>query len=311
MTEAAAGAPGGRVVAVVVTYRPEPDALGTLLASLADQVAGIVIVDNGSGMALAAWLEAHAPANSVPVFLGENRGLATAQNLGVARARGLGADYVLFSDQDSLPAPDMVECLLAAARAKQDAGIPLASVGPRYFDTLQGRLSPFVRVRGLRVRRFDCAAADQVVEVDHLISSGSLIPMAALDAVGPMRDELFIDYVDTEWSLRAWRAGYRSFGVCRATMRHGLGDRPYRLLGRYVPIHSALRHYYLFRNTIWLYRQGWIPWTWKVATARRMFLKLMFFAIVPKDRWRRVRMMSRGMWDGLRGRMGRFDEGPG
>jgi rhamnosyltransferase len=122
-----------------------------------------------------------------------------------------------------------------------------------------------------------------------------------------MREELFIDYVDTEWGLRAWREGYRLFGVCNATMRHGLGDRPYRFFGRYVPIHSPLRHYYLFRNTVWLYRQGWIPWNWKIATARSAIFKLLFFAIVPKDRLSQLRMMFRGLWDGWCGRMGRLE----
>ncbi len=296
------------VVAVVVTFNPEQEALLALLDALIPQVATLIVVDNGSGSAGRSWLHALEDTKIRPVLLNTNQGLAAAQNVGIEKARSSDAEYVLFLDQDSLPAPDMVQRLLVVAKEKQAAGIRLASVGPRYFDVLQASLRPFVRVRGLRVQRFDCEHANQVIEVDHLISSGSLIPMTALDAIGGMREELFIDYVDTEWSLRAWRLGYRSFGVCNATMRHGLGDRPYRLFGRYVPIHAPLRHYYLFRNTVWLYRQGWIPLTWKVATFRRVFLKLLFFSLVPSDRLRHVRMMARGLWDGLRGKMGRYAE---
>ena len=300
--------PSLSVVALVVTYRPQQHALYELLNALVDQVDGIVLVDNGSGGDAVSWLGTLGLPKLLTIFQVQNLGLAAAQNIGIEKAQSLGAKYVLFSDQDSLPAPDMVQRLLTVAHAKLAEGCSLAAVGPRYFDAHQQSLRPFVRVRGLRVQRFDCEHDDQVVEVDHLISSGSLIPMAALDVIGGMREELFIDYVDTEWSLRAWRMGYHSFGVCNATMRHCLGDRPYRLFGRYVPIHSPLRHYYLFRNTVWLYRQGWIPWTWKVATARRILLKLLFFSIVPSDRLCQIRLMFRGLWDGVRGRMGRLGE---
>lgn len=299
--------PASTVAAVIVTYQPEEHAIAALLDALLDQVDSTILIDNGSGANEVSWLRELSHSKLSAIFLEQNLGLAAAQNLGIDQARSLGAEFVLFSDQDSLPAPDMVQRLLSVARARLAEGCRLAAVGPRYFDAHQQSLRPFVRVRGLQVQRLDCQHADQIIEVDHLISSGSLIPMSALDAIGEMREELFIDYVDTEWSLRAWRMGFRSFGVCNASMRHGLGDRPYRLFGRYVPIHSPARHYYLFRNTIWLYRQGWIPWTWKLATARRVVLVFLFFAILSNERLSHVRMMLRGLKDGFLGRMGRYE----
>jgi rhamnosyltransferase len=239
--------------------------------------------------------------------LGENLGLASAQNFGIEKAKLLGAEYVLMLDQDSLPAPDMVSRLLEAITTLQDQGLLVAAVGPRYTDQNQRNLRPFVRIRGLCVKRFDCESSDQTVQVDHLISSGSLIPIAVLDAIGGMREELFIDYVDTEWSLRASRMGYRLFGVCNATMRHSLGDRPCRVFGSYLPIHSPLRHYYLFRNAVWLYRQDWISWNWKAAILWSILFKLVFFSIVPRNRLSQVQMIFRGFLDGLRGRMGRLE----
>jgi rhamnosyltransferase len=267
-------------------------------------VDAVVLVDNGSEKACLAWLDPLNFPGLVPILLDSNQGLAAAQNLAIEKARALGAEFVLLSDQDSLPAPDMVRRLLSFARTKQASGCHLAAVGPSYFDLHQKKLRPFVRVRGLRVRRFDCANPQEVVEVDHLISSGSLIPMTTLDVVGGMREELFIDYVDTEWCLRAWRKGYRLFGVCNATMRHGLGDAPNYFLGRYVPVHGPLRHYYLFRNAVWLYRQGWIPLTWKLATAQRLLLKFLYFSLIPSGRLAQIAMMLRGLGDGLMNRMG-------
>jgi rhamnosyltransferase len=145
---------------------------------------------------------------------------------------------------------------------------------------------------------------DDVVEVDYLIASGSLIPLATLNAVGAMAEDLFIDYVDIEWGLRARGLGFRSYGVCAARMEHNLGEAPIRILGHSVPLHSPLRHYYHFRNAVWLYLNGNMPLHWKCADGWRLVLKYGFYTLFARPRLAHVRMMSRGILDGLRGRLG-------
>lgn len=291
------------VVAVVVSWRPVAADLHCLLGSIAPQVDEVVVVDNGSP-----GLEPSRTVASVTgcrlVALGENRGVAAAQNVGVAEARRRGASHVILFDQDSEPAPDMVATLVRVARDAEAGGLPVAAVGPRYMDERQGNPPPFIRVRGLRVEHLTAAAPDAVVEVDYLVSSGCLIPMSALDVVGGMREELFIDYVDIEWGLRARSLGLRCFGSFGATMRHSLGETPLRFLGRSYPAHSPLRHYYHMRNAVWLYRQAWVPPGWKAADALRLVLKYGFYTLFARPRPLHWWMMTRGLWDGLRGRTG-------
>ena len=110
------------------------------------------------------------------------------------------------------------------------------------------------------------------MEVDHLSSSGCLIAMDALAEVGGMEDRLFIDYVDTEWCLRAIYKGYSLFGVGSACMQHDLGDAFVNLFSRTVPVHSSLRYYYLIRNGLWLLRQPWVSSAWKIMDTRRFTL---------------------------------------
>ena len=102
------------VVAVVVTYRPDVAATTVLLRALAPQVDRVVLVDNGSPPEAVDALRAEVGAAGGELLaLGENRGIAAAQNAGLERALALGATAVLLSDQDSVPAPDMVARLLA------------------------------------------------------------------------------------------------------------------------------------------------------------------------------------------------------
>ena len=295
------------VIAIVVTYRPAIEQLERLVRALRPQVDAIVVVDNGSEVSVSQWLGAQGNSSFRALLLGENVGVAAAQNKGLELAREQGAEYAILFDQDSLPAPDMVERLVEAVRVRQADGVLVAAVGPRYCDPRRQALRPFVRTRGLVIGRCDCRAPDDVLEVDHLISSGSLIPMSSLLAVGPMSEALFIDYVDTEWILRAKHYGFRAYGVCAASMTHSLGDAPMRVWGREVVVRSPLRHYYMFRNAIWMYRQSWIPMAWKMADGLRLLQKFMLYAVFAKPRLDHLRMMYRGTWHGLRGRMGRFD----
>ncbi len=289
-----------RVVAIVVTYHPDLTRLQLQLEELASQVAAIVIVDNASDSDLAVWAASRTGNPPHVIALERNHGIAHAQNVGVQWARSQAATHILLMDQDSVPSTDMVDALLDAALNNP----VVAAVGPRYLDSRQDAPSPFVRIRGLRFQRMAWDPGHPVVRVDCLIASGCLIPMSVIDQVGPMREDLFIDYVDTEWCLRARNMGLQSYGVCTASMSHSLGETPYFFLGRSFPVHSPLRHYYQVRNAITLIREHWVPTDWKLALGWHLLLKVGFYSLVMAPRLQHLRMMVTGLWHGMRGRAG-------
>lgn len=294
-----------RVVAIVVTYQPVVEVLGQLLEALTPQVVSVVVVDNGSHADLEAWNKERQPHNIEVLLLGENRGIAAAQNVGIQWARNRGAGFVLLMDQDSIPAPDMVEKLISTI---SEQPLP-AAAGPRYLDVRQDNPPPFIRVRGLRLERCACSTEESVVPVDYLIASGCLIPMSMLDKVGGMRDDLFIDYVDIEWGLRARHHGFQSYGVCSAHMQHSLGDHPIKFFSKNIPLHSPLRHYYHFRNALLLYKEPWVPLNWKLVDGWRLCLKYVFYSLFAKPRMAHWRMMTLGVWHGLVGKTGKLEGG--
>lgn len=294
------------VVAVIVSYQPQLEGFSALLDALVPQVNSVVVVDNGSEDHFGDWLEKYQAHSIHGIFLGSNTGVAAAQNVGIDWARRQGTDYVVLFDQDSLPAPDMVRCLIEAVQVKQAAGCKVAAVGPRYLDERQDNPPPFIRVQGLKLLRQVCDKSNSIVDVDYLISSGCLIPMSALDAVGVMREWLFIDYVDIEWGLRARHHGFQSYGVCSAHMQHSLGDHPIKFFGKNIPLHSPLRHYYHFRNAVFLYKEPWVPLNWKLVDGWRLCLKYVFYSLFAKPRMAHLRMMTLGVWHGLVRKIGKF-----
>jgi len=280
-----------------------------LIDALAPQTAAVVVVDNGSEADTVSWLKQQEASGKLYLrLLGENLGVAAAQNCGIEVARDLEGDYIALFDHDSLPAPEMILRLVKAVEAKAAEGWKVASVGPRYVDPRQKNPPPFIRVVGLRLERRACETSGAVVEVDYLISSGCLIPMNAIKAVGPMREDFFIDYVDIEWGLRAKAHGYQSFGVCDAKMFHSLGEDPIPFLGKKFPNHSPLRHYYHFRNAIHLYKEPWVPLNWKLVDGWKLIKKFGFYSLFGGPRYDHFRMMTKGVSHGLRGKTGNIQK---
>ncbi|GAP66630.1 glycosyl transferase family 2 [Mizugakiibacter sediminis] len=304
---AQAPTPSRGVGAVIVTYRPDVAALAALIERVRPQVAHLAIVDNASrDAALDALLTRHADDAGIEVLRRQdNLGLAAALNLGIERVRAARCDAVLLLDQDSLPAPDMVT-QLAAALVSLRASRRAAAVGPAYRDARTGVAAPFVRI-GFPLNRKLHADDAAAVEADFLITSGCLIALDALEAIGPMDARLFIDNVDMEWSFRARARGWRLYGIGAAAMEHRLGDAHRRLplLGA-VAVHGPVRLYYMMRNRVFLYRLPHTPRVWVAQDLPRLCLKLAIFGLLLAPRRANLRAMLRGLADGLRGRLGPY-----
>lgn len=295
------------IAAIVVAYYPDLQALERLLSALRGQVGSVVIVDNGLDGSFRRWFDERVGGNEVLIALGDNIGVAAAQNKGIDWAMRHDMTYVILFDQDSIPEPDMVSQLLWAIRKKTALGIRVAAVGPRYYDERNRRRPSFIRVSGFKAVKGACNKSGEIIESDIVISSGCLIPLAALRKVGGPLNDLFIDQVDIEWCLRAKSHGYQTFVVCDAVMRHLLGEEPKILFGRKLLHHSPLRHYYIFRNAVWLLFKAYIPLGWKLLFIRTLCLRFGFYILLVSPRLGYFKMMALGVWHGLRSRMGAFN----
>ncbi|WP_049765488.1 glycosyltransferase family 2 protein [Cellvibrio japonicus] len=288
-----------KILAVVVTFNPNPAVLETLLNALQPQVDFIVVIDNNSSS------EVQLPNIHNLMFItnSQNQGVAYAYNQGIALAQQQDASHVLLFDQDSCPAPDMVKHLKNAF-IKYD-NHQLAAVGPKYTDIKGQEKSPFVALRGLGLTRVECAD-NQQVDVDHLISSGCLLSRKAIEQIGLFEDQLFIDYVDTEWCWRAKRKGFRLLGVGAAKMQHDLGDTHFMAFGKPRVLHASFRLYYQMRNQWWMILQPWVGWRWRVMDIIRSIKIFAAISIYAPHRFEYIRHMSKGIYDAFRSNMGKL-----
>jgi rhamnosyltransferase len=291
---------GSKAVAVVVAYRPDVALLEQVLAAVAPQVARALLVVNDDG----GW-SCKLPPNVVLDRPGDNIGLGAAYNLAAAWAREQGATHLLLLDQDSVAAPGMVDKLLRALEGKPSA----AAAGPLWRDRRTGRDGFFVRSTRSRIYKYAPSAGDDIVDVDFLISSGTLLVLDALEKIGDFDAGLFIDHVDTDWTLRAKAKGYALYGVSTARLDHAMGDKVHTsaLAGDRVLFHyPPERQYYLVRNSLVLWRKPYAPWPWILRDMRRTAMMTLYYIIFLPPRLARLRVVVHAIRDGLRSVSGKM-----
>ncbi len=297
-----------RVCAVIVAFNPEEDHLGELLRECLDQCDGVVLVNNGSSLAL----ELEHQDRLHIINMRENIGLAAAQNLGVGWAACQDFAFVWFLDQDSWPESGLVISLRRAFIQLESYGDLPAAVGPYLLDHRDGVVVPFVRFHAWGIKRIYLDPGLRHIKSDFLISSGLFTSIKRFQTIGHWEEALFIDNVDLEWCFRAKSKGFNCYGVNQARLSHTLGESLMRLrfMRGHIPIyfHSPVRHYYMMRNRITLYRRSYIPLSWKIQDLPRALLKTLLFCIVFGPRRQNLKFTFRGVWDGLRGRLGPLAE---
>lgn len=282
-----------RIVAVIPVFRA-PEDLPNTIESILRQVDAVVVVDDGSKSVEGVSF----PERTEVISADENCGIATALNVAIGRARELGATHILTLDQDSNLADGHVERLLRRLDAAASQGIDVAAAVP---GTVGG--APVLRETG--GGPFDP------------IQSGQLLPISTFDAIGEFNTELFIDAVDSEFTVRARDAGYQFVVDEDLSMEHALGEavplsvfgRPLILLGkqRHVLYHAPWRTYYMVRNSVWLSRRyGAAHRGWMRQRNRKMAEMVLWGSVLAPDRFAQLRAVRAGWRDGRRAALGRI-----
>lgn len=303
------------VTAIIVTWQPELPALEKLLSSLLTQHCPVIVVDNGSDNinALRAVLERLADSHkavTAPRLISwtQNKGLAAAMNEGLRQVQQAACPFVLLFDQDSQISADFVAAMLAQwqqldalTSARADYRAP-AALGPRLQDPRTGKLTPFRCFRWRQRSDSPVNGVPGLFATDFLISSGSLIAMDALQTVGVMKEDYFIDNIDLEWCFRARAAGFALYGTNSARLFHRIGEDSHNPLVRsgLMVQHSPLRAYYSTRNRMHLWRQPYAPQDWKMRDKVRFVLKSLWLISFTSQRRQYREQIRRGIDDAKR-----------
>lgn len=273
--------------AVIVTYFPNEVLFARLLLGIGDCVKKIYVIDNtpnGDKLWMASECISNLGLDIDYHSLGENFGIAKAQNIGINFSVKDGCDHVIFFDQDSSPSKEMIRKLANAERNLITNGAKVGSVGPLFFDEKTNEYSQAVRHHGLVVKKIKISPDDLPIAADYLIASGSLIRLSVFKEIGVMREELFIDWVDIDWCLRAGSLGYEHFIIPEAVMLHSIGDKFVTFLNKKINLHDDLRNFYIVRNACYLIRDKSVKWQWRIHLLLKVPLYVIFYSLTTPSK---------------------------
>lgn len=295
------------LIAVVVLYNPDIELISRQFDSFSGQVSSIVYIDNCSHNIdeVEVFFKKICNGNNISIiYNSENKGLGFAQNQGIKLAQEKNASHVLILDHDSVLMPDFVSNLLSVETKLLHQNIKVAALGPIYINVKTNEIYPITKYYGPFIKRI--IPDKDTVEASFLISSGCLIRMHAINIIGLMNEDLFVDYIDVEWSYRARNKGFKLFAVPSSKMSHTVGDRRMSILGRTISVHSPIRRYFLTRNSIHMLRMPYVSLGYKLREIVLNILRIIVFTIVSSERLKFLRYSLKGLYDGLRGVKGGY-----
>lgn len=249
-----------KIFVVCVTYFPDFELLKESIRSLYNQVDFFIIVDNtteNSSKINANFLEKYDWTKKVKIInLDNNYGIGYAQNIGIKFAIENNADYILTTDQDTIYPQRYIDTILSIYNIYKDK-YKIAAIAPFFRNTnLSSEVYKLIvktkNDKVLKLTFYTREGLDDIYNAYYTISSGMVIPRNVIEEIGFMNEDLFIDWVDIEWCIRANNKGYSILQTPKICIQHKLGYGILKLLKRTFVTHNYIRRYYIYRNGLYL-----------------------------------------------------------
>lgn len=282
------------VIAVILNTNRRDDTLACL-GSLRQNTypnMQIIVLDNHSTDGSVAAIRAAFPTVQLLELI-DNRGYAGNNNVGIAAALAQGADWVFVLNEDTILAPDCLAQLIAIGESDPTIGI----VGPLVYHHneptviqsgggLLSRSWNSVHIAKDEPDRGQLTTPHQVVWIS---GCAILVRRSVIEAVGMIDERFFYFWEETEWCIRAGKAGWQIYHVPQAKLWHKGVQRNYQ------PKPSLF--YYSTRNRLLVLAKHHAPlYVWVMAWGQ-LLRTLLSWTIKPK--WRAKRECRNAMWQGM------------
>lgn len=291
-----------KIIAVLVTYNPNPEYLLKNIESIIDDVEKIIICNNSKGeiIDIVNFSEEQLKKIDTLDFF-DNLGIAKAQNIGMKKAYENGADFILQMDQDTILSDNAVIKMKDSFLKLKDNNVNVGIIGGCTSKNIKIKTSEKMKKRVIEIE------GNYYKKIRALISSGSLISREAYEKIGDMMTELFIDHVDTEYCWRMKKYGFEVVQDLQVYMEHQVGSGTINYKGRDYLISSPIRNYYQIRNSLYLLKCGHAPISWKKNEIKIILRHLYIFPKIMDNGDLRKKYMIKGIKDFFKGKMGKID----
>ena len=225
------------IAGVVILYHPDIQLLSENIKTYVQGVKQLYIYDNSETKTpgieealskLHPFIQYH--------YFNANEGIAKRLNRAVEDAAKNNYDYLLTMDQDSSFKEGDFE---------------------KYKLQIQSAAYTNVAQFGVNCQPNLTIPKEQPEEALTLITSGSILNLSLIERVGVFNEDLFIDFVDAEFSYRVIQNGHINLMFSNIILNHTLGKliegRSLANFKKTLRItHSPIRVYYIIRNGLYL-----------------------------------------------------------
>lgn len=237
---------------VVLNWNGADDTAACLRSLRPAQDAGarVLVVDNGSTDGSQSRFQRQFPDVEI-LQTGANLGYTGGNNAGLTAALTSGAEFVCVLNNDTIVAPDFLQPLVGRARAASQA-VALSPV-IRYLDAPRiwfagGAVDPSTGLgRHLQADELDVQSSEPY-ETQLLTGCCLFAARSVWENVGLFDERFFLNFEDTQWSLRALRARVRLEIVPSSIVDH-------KVSASFKGSAAVLGSYYYARNGLTLQRE--------------------------------------------------------
>lgn len=282
------------IVSVILNTNRRADTLEcleSLLRSQYDNHQAIVLDNHSTDGSVEAICEKF-PGVRV-VRLQENLGYAGNNNVGIQIAMDMGAAWVFVLNEDTVLDPSCLPRLVEAGDSSSRIGIVGPMVyhfdEPGYIQSGGGLLGPYWQSQHIAQDEPDQGQLKENHDVEWISGCAILVRRSVIEQVGMIDPRFFYYWEETEWCLRARRAGWRIMHVPEAKLWHKGVQRNYSA--------KPSVSYYGTRNRLLMMSKHHAPVRVWLHTCGEIARTLISWSVRPK--WRHKRAHRDAMWHGL------------
>jgi GT2 family glycosyltransferase len=278
-----------KVSIIVLSYNAREDMVACLrsLEHLTYPNVEVIVVDNASTDGVVEAIKSEFGYLTL-IETGKNLGFTGGNNVGIQRALEGGADYILLLNNDVVVAPDMIDVMVKAMEADPSIGVS----GPTCYYYAQPEtiwsaggtidwshgLTSMIGLNELDKGQF----GEQPRRVDFVTGCAIMGKRAVWEKAGLLDDKFFMYYEETEWCVRASRAGYGIIYVPQAMLWHKISIEAraasprtyyYMTRNRLLFLRNTRAGVRTWANTLLEYARTFLSWTLRPKWADRKHLR--------------------------------------
>jgi rhamnosyltransferase len=282
-----------KIAACIILYNPDVLEVTKNISTYIEHVSKLYIYDNSENKS---HKDSFNNNSKIQYFSDlDNKGIAYRLNQACKTAINEGFEFLLTMDQDSFFTENNLETYIHEISTFKDINT-IATFGIEYNAN-------------------DLTFDKKYIEVDHVITSGCIINLNLYNTVGGFDENLFIDYVDTDYCYNTINKGFKNIKYTSLFLNHSLGEIKKRksltslyLKSKRRPIHSNIRIYYMWRNMLYMKKKYQKSFPEHIENLEKRQKKYIYRCInYSENAWEAIKMFQKAKKDFKNNKMGKIE----